>query len=132
VVQKLKRGVAADRLSCHAYRANAWRLQLHALAYNLLALFRQRVLAGTELATARVTTLRLRLFQGRRAGAALGPPAVVSSRHGVAWPGALPRRCAPAPRLAQLGVTPLPFVADAQVPMSARGAPPRTVRETGR
>jgi hypothetical protein len=62
-IKDLKRGVAADRLSCHAYRANAWRLQLHALAYNLLVLFRQRVLAGTALATATVATLRLRLFK---------------------------------------------------------------------
>jgi hypothetical protein len=62
-IKDLKLGVAADRLSCHAYRANAWRLQLHALAYNLLALFRQRVLAGTALATTTFTTLRVRLFK---------------------------------------------------------------------
>jgi hypothetical protein len=62
-IKDLKLGVAADRLSCHAYRANAWRLQLHALAYNLLALFRQRVLPGTALATTTFPTLRLRLFK---------------------------------------------------------------------
>src|SRR5205823_12854988 len=39
-IKDLKNEVAADRLSCSAYRANAFRLQLHALAYNLLVLFR--------------------------------------------------------------------------------------------
>jgi len=62
-IKELKRDVAADRLSCSAYRANAFRLQLHALAYNLLVLFRSRVLRGTELAHATIEQLRLRLFK---------------------------------------------------------------------
>jgi hypothetical protein len=32
-IKELKNDLAADRLSCSAYRANAFRLQLHALAY---------------------------------------------------------------------------------------------------
>jgi hypothetical protein len=62
-IKDLKRDVAADRLSCHAFRANAFRLQLHALAYNLLTLFRARVLHTTALATATLGTMRLRLFK---------------------------------------------------------------------
>jgi hypothetical protein len=62
-IKELKRDIAADRLSCSAYRANAFRLQLHALTYNLLVLFRRHVLAGTQLATATIDTVRLRLFK---------------------------------------------------------------------
>jgi hypothetical protein len=62
-IKELKNDLAADRLSCSAYRANAFRLQLHALAYNLLALFRRLVLSRTELARATVAQLRLRLFK---------------------------------------------------------------------
>ncbi len=62
-IKELKHDVAADRLSCSAYRANAFRLQLHALAYNLLVLFRDRLLKGTELARATIEQVRLRLFK---------------------------------------------------------------------
>jgi len=62
-IKALKRGLKADRLSCHAYRANAFRLQIYALAYAMLTLFRRRVLSGTELATAEPDTIRLRLFK---------------------------------------------------------------------
>ena len=55
--------VAADRLSCHAYRANALRLQIHALAYNLLTLFRRVALGATALAKATLGTIRLKLFK---------------------------------------------------------------------
>lgn len=61
-IDELKNGLAFDRLSCSRYRANALRVQLHALAYALVHLFRQQ-LAGTDLATATVTTLRLQLFK---------------------------------------------------------------------
>jgi hypothetical protein len=50
-------------LPCHAFRANALRLLLHALAYDLLHLFRLRVPPDTTLGTARLATLRLRLLQ---------------------------------------------------------------------
>jgi hypothetical protein len=62
-IKELKNDLAADRLSCSAYRANAFRLQLHALAYNLFVLFRRHVLAGTELARATIATIRLRLLK---------------------------------------------------------------------
>lgn len=62
-IKELKNDLAADRLSCAAYRANAFRLQLHAYAYNLAVLFRRRVLIGTELARSTMATLRVRLFK---------------------------------------------------------------------
>ena len=62
-IKELKRDIAADRLSCSTYRANAFRLQLHALTYNLLVLFRRGVLRGTPLATAAIDSVRLRLFK---------------------------------------------------------------------
>ena len=61
-IDELKNGLAFDRLSCSRYRANALRVQLHAIAYALVHLFRQQ-LSNTPLATATVTTLRLQLFK---------------------------------------------------------------------
>jgi Transposase DDE domain group 1 len=62
-IKELKNDLEADRLSCMEYRANAFRLQLHVLAYNLFVLFRRHVLRGTELARAAVGTIRLRLLK---------------------------------------------------------------------
>ena len=39
-IEEFKNGFAADRLSCHRFRANAFRLLLHSFAYNLVNLFR--------------------------------------------------------------------------------------------
>lgn len=84
-IKELKNDLAADRLSCSAYRANAFRLQLHALAYNLLVLFRRLVLKGTQLTHATIEQLRLRLFK-------LGARVRRSVRHlwfhlASGWPG---------------------------------------------
>jgi hypothetical protein len=62
-IKELKNDLAADRLSCSKYRANAFRLQLYATAYNLLVLFRCHVLRGTQLARATAGTIRLRLLK---------------------------------------------------------------------
>jgi Transposase DDE domain group 1 len=62
-IKEFKRGLRADRLSCHRYRANAFRLQLHGLAYQLLVLFRFHGLRSTDLASAQFETLRLKLFK---------------------------------------------------------------------
>jgi hypothetical protein len=62
-IKEFKRDLFGERLSCHTYRANAFRLQLHALCYQLLVLFRRHVLRQTELAQARFETLRLKLFK---------------------------------------------------------------------
>lgn len=61
-IKELKCGCAADRLSCHDFSANAFRLLLHALAYNLHNLFRLR-LASTALACAQISTMRQQLFK---------------------------------------------------------------------
>jgi hypothetical protein len=60
-IAELKNGFAADRLSCQRFLANAFRLLLHASAYNLVALFRHRL--PSSLRQAQIQTLRVRLFK---------------------------------------------------------------------
>ena len=62
-IKEFKRDLWGDRLSCHTFRANALRLQLHALAYQLMALFRRHALRKTQLAQARMETIRLKVFK---------------------------------------------------------------------
>jgi hypothetical protein len=62
-IKELKLDIHADRLSCHRFRANAFRLQLHSLALLLLAYFRRAVLHGTRLASATIGTIRLHLLK---------------------------------------------------------------------
>lgn len=62
-IKEFKRDLSGDRLSCHHYRANAFRLQLHALSYQLMALFRMHALRKTDLCQARVETIRVKLFK---------------------------------------------------------------------
>jgi hypothetical protein len=62
-IKELKLDIHADRLSCHRFRANACRLQLHSVALLLLAYFRRDVLAATHLATATIGTIRLQLLK---------------------------------------------------------------------
>jgi Transposase DDE domain group 1 len=45
-VEEFKNGFAADRLSRHRFRANAFRLLLHSFAYNLFSLFRLSCRSG--------------------------------------------------------------------------------------
>jgi hypothetical protein len=61
-IKELKVDLSADRLSCHRFLANQFRLLLHAAAYLLMQAMRA-ALAGTELARAQVGTLRLRLLK---------------------------------------------------------------------
>ena len=61
-IKELKLGLHMDRLSCHRFWANQFRLLLHAAAYVLFQHLRA-LLAGTELAKAQVETLRLRLLK---------------------------------------------------------------------
>lgn len=61
-IDELKNDLKADRLSCSRYRANAFRLQLHTLAYNLMHLLRHW-LRGTPLEKAETSTIRLKLFK---------------------------------------------------------------------
>jgi len=61
-IKELKGGLKADRLSCHRFWANQFRLLLHAAAYVLMQAVRAG-LAGTEFARAQVNTLRLVLLK---------------------------------------------------------------------
>jgi hypothetical protein len=61
-IKELKEDLEADRLSCHGFWANQFRLLLHAAAYVLLQYLRAS-LAGTALASAQVRTLRLTLLK---------------------------------------------------------------------
>jgi hypothetical protein len=61
-IKALKNALAADRLSCHRFLANQFRLLLHGLAYQLLLAFR-RYLAGTPWDKMEIETLRRRVFK---------------------------------------------------------------------
>lgn len=61
-IDELKNGLKADRLSCTAFVANAFRLALTACAYNLMRAFRG-TLAGTALERASIETIRTRLIK---------------------------------------------------------------------
>jgi len=61
-IDEFKNGLAMDRLSCRRFVANAFRLALTAVAHNLMRAYRD-MLAGTELATASVETIRSRLIK---------------------------------------------------------------------
>lgn len=70
-IKDLKNAMFADRLSCHRYDANHFRLLLHTAAYILMYAFREEVAAiqpQSILATAQMDTLRLKLI---KVGAAL-------------------------------------------------------------
>lgn len=60
-IEEFKNGFRADRLSCHRFLANAFRLLLHALAYNLVNLFRLQLPQPWQ--SAQIETLRARLFK---------------------------------------------------------------------
>jgi hypothetical protein len=61
-IDEFKNGLSMDRLSCRRFTANAFRLVLTAVAHNLMRAYRQ-MLAGTELETASVETIRSRLIK---------------------------------------------------------------------
>jgi hypothetical protein len=61
-IKELKNQFKAHRLSCSRFAANALRLVLFALAYQLVNLFRQR-LSNPELRRAQVQTLREKVFK---------------------------------------------------------------------
>lgn len=61
-IKDLKNVLKADRLSCHRFWANQFRLLLHSAAYVLMYELR-RAAHGTELEQAQMDTLRLRLLK---------------------------------------------------------------------
>ena len=60
-IEEFKNGFRADRLSCHRFMANAFRLLLHGFAYNLVNLFRLHLPQPWR--SAQIETLRARLFK---------------------------------------------------------------------
>lgn len=62
-IKEQQLGLFADRTSCHGWWANQFRLLLSSAAYVLVETIRRLGLAGTELARAQVTTIRLKLFK---------------------------------------------------------------------
>jgi Transposase DDE domain group 1 len=60
-IEEFKNGFCADRLSCHRFLANAFRLLLHGAAYNLVNLFRLQLPQPWR--SAQIETLRARLFK---------------------------------------------------------------------
>jgi hypothetical protein len=63
-IKDFKNALAADRLSCSRFAANAFRLLLHAVAYRLLHALRHRLgTLGSSLARCQFDTLRLRLLK---------------------------------------------------------------------
>jgi hypothetical protein len=61
-IKELKNDLKADRTSCHRFAANQFRLLLHAAAFVLICALRDG-LHGTQLATAQVSTIRLKLLK---------------------------------------------------------------------
>ena len=62
-IGELKNGLNADRLSFHHFRANAFKLLEHVMAYALIVLHREATAAVPEVARAEVNTLRLKLWK---------------------------------------------------------------------
>jgi len=60
-IEEFKNGFRADRLSCHRFLANAFRLLLHAAAYNLVNFFRHHLPQPWR--SAQIETLRAQLFK---------------------------------------------------------------------
>ena len=60
-IEEFKNGFRADRLSCHRFLANAFRLLLHGLAYNLVNLFRLQL--PQRWRSVQIETLRAQLFK---------------------------------------------------------------------
>jgi hypothetical protein len=61
-IKELKNAMLGDRMSCHAFAANQFRLLIHVTAYILMYLLREQ-LADTALASVQMDTLRLRLLK---------------------------------------------------------------------
>jgi hypothetical protein len=81
-IEEFKNGFRADRLSCHRFLANAFRLFLHAAAYNLVNFFRLQL--PLPWPSAQIETLRAKLF---KIGARVRPTARCIRFHlASGWP----------------------------------------------
>jgi Transposase DDE domain group 1 len=74
-IKEGKHAIKWTRLSCTTFRANAVRLQLHALAYNLANFLRTLVLPG-EIAQWSLTTLREKVVK-------IGAKVIAHSRYAI-------------------------------------------------
>jgi hypothetical protein len=63
MIKDHKTDLGSDRCSCTEATANQFRLFLHSAAYVIMHELRSRGLAGTQFATARFSTIRLRLLK---------------------------------------------------------------------
>ena len=61
-IKELKLDLSSGRTSCHSFRANFFRLLLHAAAFILLTLVRE-MLAGTDFAKSTMVQIRLKLLK---------------------------------------------------------------------
>lgn len=61
-IKELKLGCHADRLSCHKFKTNFFRLVLSTFAYQLIHYFKS-ILVKTEFESATIQTIRLHLFK---------------------------------------------------------------------
>jgi hypothetical protein len=62
-IKEQQLGLFADRTSCHDFVANQFRVLLSAAAYILMDTLRREALVDTELASAQVDTIRLKLLK---------------------------------------------------------------------
>ena len=62
-IKENKSHLLSDRMSCSRFEANQFRLFMHSAAYVLLHALRDKLLQGTEYATATMKTIRLRLIK---------------------------------------------------------------------
>lgn len=62
-IKEQQLGLFADRTSCHQFLANQFRVLLSAFAYVLVEHVRRTALAGTELQSAQVCTIRTKLLK---------------------------------------------------------------------
>ena len=99
-IKEQQLGLFADRTSCHDFLANQFRVLLSAAAYVLLEHIRRVALAGTALAGAQVSTIRVKLLK-------IGARVVASARRIVLHlPTAMPLRELFATVLGRLLATP--------------------------
>ncbi len=63
IIDDLKNGFNGDRLSCHRFIANQFRLLMAVFQYELILLFKEHCLYGTELATSQAETIRRTLIK---------------------------------------------------------------------
>lgn len=62
-IKEQQLGLFADRTSCHKWWPNQFRLLLSSMAYVLMQHLREQALAGTHMARAQCTTIRLKLLK---------------------------------------------------------------------